>query len=308
MNSFVYLRPRSIGEAASLLREHARAQLLAGGQSLLAAMKLGLNAPTHLVDLQDVPGLDDIRIDGDTLCVGAMATHARIAASNDVRQFCPMLAALARGIADEQIRGVGTIGGALANNDPAACWPAGILALGATLRTSQRAIGADDFFRGLYRTALEPDELVVGVRFARPCAAHYCKYEQPASRFALVGVAVARFPAAKAEGGTVRVAITGLGSGVARWSAAEKALSANWSVAALDGLAFPPGQALGDIHASAEYRAHLAGVLARRAVARLGAESASQSPTVAVAEPEATAAAPERHTRLKRFLHALFRR
>ncbi len=275
MQAFVYLRPGSVAEAVQLMHAHADARLLAGGQSLLAAMKLGLNAPSHLIDLQDVPGLQDIRLDGDSLHVGAMATHARIARSPQVRAFCPMLAALAQGIADEQVRSVGTIGGSLANNDPAACWPAGVLALGATLRTSQREIGADDFFEGLYGTALQPGELLLAVLFPRPLAAHYRKHEQPASRFAMVGVAVARLPAK--DGAKVRVAITGLGNGVLRWKAAEQALSAQWQISALDALAFPSGEALGDIHASAVYRAHLAAVMCRRAVTSLTGETAARS-------------------------------
>jgi len=271
MQSFVYLRPASIGEAVQLARQHAEARPLAGGQSLLAAMKLGLNSPTHLIDLQDLPGLQDIRLDADTLHVGAMATHGQMASSALVRGFCPMLADLAAGIADVQVRAVGTIGGALANNDPAACWPAGVLALNATLVTDRRAIAADDFFQGLYATALQPGELLLAVRFAQPSAAHYRKHEQPASRFAMVGLAVSR--QAADAGGTVRVAVTGLGHGVRRWIAAEQALSVHWSLAALADLALPEADALGDVHASAAYRAHLAGVLCRRGVAALTGES-----------------------------------
>ncbi len=275
MQAFVYLRPGSVAEAVQLMHAHADARLLAGGQSLLAAMKLGLNAPSHLIDLQDVPNLQDIRLDGDSLHVGAMVTHARIARSPQVRAFCPMLAALAQGIADEQVRSVGTIGGSLANNDPAACWPAGVLALGATLVTSTREIAADDFFQGLYGTALQTGELLVAVRFPRPLTAHYRKHEQPASRFAMVGVAVAQFR--DGQGTAVRVAITGLGHGVLRWNAAEQALSVQWRVSALDALAFPPGEALGDVHASAVYRAHLAAVMCRRAVTSLTGETAARS-------------------------------
>jgi len=283
MQAFVYLRATSLAEAARLMQEHAEARLLAGGQSLLAAMKLGLNSPSHLIDLQDVPGLQDIRLEGDDLHVGAMVPHARIAQSPQVRAFCPMLATLAQGIADEQVRAVGTIGGSLANNDPAACWPAGVLALGATLVTSQREIAADAFFQGLYGTALQSGELLVAVRFPRPLAGHYRKHEQPASRFAMVGVAVARFPVG--PGAAVRVAITGLGHGVVRWTAAEQALSAQWRVSALDTLAFPTGEALGDVHASATYRAHLAAVMCRRAVASLTGETSPRSRHPAPARP-----------------------
>ena len=273
MQAFVYLRPQSVGETTRLLGVHAQARLLAGGQSLLAAMKLGLNAPSHLIDLQDVPGMRTLAQDGDTLRIGAMLAHADIAASPLVRAFCPMLANLAQGIADQQVRSVGTIGGSLANNDPAACWPAGVLAIGATLVTNTREIAADDFFQGLYGTALLPGELLMEVRFPRPLAAHYRKHEQAASRFALVGVAVAR--QANDAGTAVRVALTGLGHGVVRWPAAEQVLARHWSVAALDALRLPATEALGDVHASASYRAHLAAVLCRRAVAHLTGESAA---------------------------------
>ena len=283
MQAFVYLRATSVVEAARLMHEHAEARLLAGGQSLLAAMKLGLNTPSHLIDLQDVPGLQDIRLEGDDLHIGAMAPHARIAQSPQVRAFCPMLAALAQGIADEQVRAVGTIGGSLANNDPAACWPAGVLALGATLVTSRREIVADAFFQGLYGTALQRGELLVALRFPRPLAAHYRKHEQPASRFAMVGVVVARLPAGR--GAEVRVAITGLGNGVVRWKAAERALSAQWRVSSLERLEFPTAEAVGDVHASATYRAHLAAVMCRRAVASLTGETSTRSRHPAPARP-----------------------
>jgi CO/xanthine dehydrogenase FAD-binding subunit/carbon monoxide dehydrogenase subunit G len=301
VQTFVYLRPSSVAEAVKFANEHVDARLLAGGQSLLAAMKLGLNTPSHLIDLQDVPGLQDIRLDGDTLHIGAMVTHARIARSLQVRAFCPMLAELAQGIADEQVRAVGTIGGSLANNDPAACWPAGVLALGATLVTSTREIAADDFFQGLYGTALENGELLLAIRFPRPLVAHYRKHEQPASRFAMVGVAVVRFDAGR--GAAIRVAITGLGHGVLRWTAAEQALSAQWQLSALDTLAFPSGEALGDVHASAVYRAHLVVVMCRRAVSSLTGEVAvrssravlprtTASDTVAVGAPAPESAVP----------------
>ena len=246
---------------------------LAGGQSLLAAMRLGLVTPALLIDLQALPGLRDIRLEGGdgampALTLGAMATHAAIAASEVVQRFAPGLAALAGGIADEQVRQMGTIGGSLAHNDPAACWPAGVLAAGATVLTDRREIPADAWFQGLYRTALQPGELIVGVRFPALDDFHYLKFEQPASRFALVGVAVAR----GAGGGRPRVAVTGLGQGVVRWPAAEQALAGGFSVAALQGLAGEAGglEALPDLHASAAYRRHLAWVLARRCVAALG--------------------------------------
>ena len=303
MQDFEFLRPASVDEALQYSRAHPEARLLAGGQSLLAAMRLGLSAPTHLIDLQDIPGLQDIRREGDLLHLGAMVTHARIAASAVVRGFCPMLADLAAGIADAQIRAVGTIGGALANNDPAACWPAGMLALDARFVTDRRTIPADTFFTGLYATALLPGEMLLAVRIPRPDAAHYRKQEQMASRFALVGVAVARF--GTGEPSTVRVAITGLGNGVQRWPDAEQRLSAHWSAAQLDGLAWSASAALGDLHASAAYRAHLAQVLCRRCVAVLPAASA-----VATPEPAASRPSPFRALamRLEQFLQTLSRR
>jgi carbon-monoxide dehydrogenase medium subunit len=198
-----------------------------------------------------------------------MCTHAAVAAAPLVRERLPGLAALAGGIADAQVRQRGTLGGSLANADPAACWPAGVLAAGATLVTDRREIAADDFFTGLFATALEPDEVLVGARFAGAQALHYAKEEQPASRFALAGVAVAR-----QAGGAVRVAVTGLGQGVFRWAEAESRLAQRFAPEALDGLRPDAGIAHGDLHASADYRCHLAGVLARRAVRRFGGAAA----------------------------------
>lgn len=283
MSRMEFARPASLSEAQALRGgmpaagdEGTDGRLwLAGGQSLLAAMKLGMVSPSMLIDLQDLPGLRDIRVDDSAgqapaLSIGAMATHASVAASETVRRFAPGLAALAGGIADEQVRQMGTIGGSLAHNDPAACWPAGVLAAGATLVTSTREIPADAYFQGLYSTALQPGELILSVRFPRLKGLHYLKFEQPASRFALVGVAVALTdePAPR-----VRVAITGLGMGVVRWHAAEQALDAGFSVEALQALGAAGAQgleALADLHASADYRRHLAWVLARRCVAALG--------------------------------------
>jgi CO/xanthine dehydrogenase FAD-binding subunit/carbon monoxide dehydrogenase subunit G len=263
-----YLRPQSLSEAQALLRTHPEAQALAGGQSLLAAMKLGLCQPTHWVDLQDLQELQHITPHNDHLWIGAMVTHEAVARSAEVKAWCPMLAHLAGGIADPQIRHVGTLGGSLANNDPAACWPAGVLACAATVVTTQRELSADDFFQGLFTTALHPGELIVGVKFPRIASAHYLKYEQPASRFALVGVAVARDTQHK-----VRVAVTGLGHGIVRWSQAEQALNAQWGVRALDEVDTVEAEALSDVHASAAYRTHLSTVLCRRAVAQQTGES-----------------------------------
>jgi len=268
MSTLEFARPDSLAQALACKAQpvgEGGSLWLAGGQSLLAAMKLGMVSPARLVDLQDVPGLREIRDEGESLHIGAMATHASVAASEVVRRWAPGLARLAGGIADEQVRQMGTLGGSLAHNDPAACWPAGVLAAGATLVTDQREIAADDYFQGLYTTALNPGELIVGVRFERLAGLHYLKFEQPASRFALVGVAVARTAA-----GQARVAITGLGLGVLRWHAAEQALNKDFSVQALQGLATDGLQALADLHASAEYRRHLAGVLTARCVSALG--------------------------------------
>ncbi len=270
MSNVAYLRPRSIAEVSQCLASFPEAQLLAGGQSLLAAWRLGLCKPTHFVDLQDVPTLNEIRLEGDALWVGAMCTHAQIACSPMVMSQTPMLSELAQGIADAQIRNVGSIGGAVANNDPAACWPAGVLAMNASIVTNQRVIHADEFFHDLFSTALQHGEWILGIRFPRVAWARYLKFEQAASRFALVGVAVVR-----SMRGQVRVAVTGLGHGVTRWSNAEVALTAQWHVGALDNLAFDALAAQTDIHASAHYRAHLVSVLCRRAVAADTGESAA---------------------------------
>jgi len=270
MQSTAYLRPRSIAEVSKFLKTFPEARLLAGGQSLLAAWRLGLCMPTHFIDLQDVPKLTDIRTEGDALWVGAMCTHAQIAHSTLIVSQFPMLGALAQGIADAQIRNVGTIGGALANNDPAACWPAGVLAMNAEIVTNQRVISADAFFQSLFSTALQDGEWILGVRFPSMAWARYLKFEQAASRFALVGVAVSR-----SMNGQVRVAITGLGQGVTRWAAAETTLSAQWHVRTLNNLNFDAAAAQTDIHASAMYRAHLVSVLCRRAVAAETGESAA---------------------------------
>ncbi len=265
MNHFDYLRPQSLADALALLRQHgSEARPLAGGQSLLAAMKLGLSAPTHLIDLQDIRALREIRLKDNQLHIGALATHANVAESPLVQGFCPMLAALAGGIADQQVREAGTLGGALAHNDPAACWPAGVLAMGATICTDRRRIAADDFFQGMYTTALEPGELLTSVRFPRVLQAAYHKHEQAASRFALVGVAMVRF-----TDGAVRVALTGLGQGVVRHAGAEAALRHRWHADALQGVALTEDMAHGDVHASAAYRVHLAGVWCRRLVQEL---------------------------------------
>lgn len=264
MNTFQYHRPTSLADAARALSAGSDARLLAGGQSLLASMKLGLSEPSDLVDLSKVADLQGIRVEGSTVRIGAMTTHAAVAASVDVRRLIPALADLAEGIGDRAIRARGTIGGSLANNDPAACYPAGVLGLAATIRTDRRTIAADDFFKGLYETALSPGEIITEVSFPVPAKAAYVKFKQPASRFAIVGVFVSQ----GASG--VRVAVTGAGACAHRVSALESALSARWSADACKGVTLSADGFSSDLHATADYRAHLIPVLAARAVAQAG--------------------------------------
>lgn len=299
MTPFRVHRVGSVEEAVGCLRRDPQARLLAGGQSLLAAMKLGLSAPTALIDLGAIASLRQIRLEGPALegaagpeglpaCLwlGAMCTHAQVASSAEVRKHLPGLARLAGGIADAQVRNRGTLGGSLANADPAACWPAGVLACGATLVTDRRAIGADEFFQGLFQTALQADEVLLGVRLALPQAIAYLKEEQAASRFALAGVAVARC------GDEVRVAVTGLGQGVFRWHAAEQALQRRFEPQSLIGRTPDALRAGDDLHASAEYRLHLAGVLARRAVAQMTQQMAGRTGRAEMAQSAEAAAGP----------------
>jgi aerobic carbon-monoxide dehydrogenase medium subunit len=260
MNEFTYTRPDSVAAAVKHLRANGDARFIAGGQSLLGAMKLGLATPAELIDLGRVRELTGITVDGKTLRIGALTTHAAVAASKDVRSRLPGLAHLAEGIGDPAVRSRGTIGGSLANNDPAACYPAGALGIGATIETDRRKIAAADFFRGLYETALEPDEVIVAVHFPIPQNAAYVKFEQAASGFALVGVCVSR----GAQG--VRVAATGARSCAFRVTALEQALAKDFSPQACDGVTIAADGMNRDIHASPEYRAHLVGVLAKRAV------------------------------------------
>ena len=264
MNEFRYHRAQSLAQAASALAGAEDGRFIAGGQSLLGAMKLGLAAPTDLVDLGGIAELRGIVSAGGKLRIGAAATHAAVAASAEVRAAIPALAQLADGIGDPAVRSRGTLGGSLANNDPAACYPAGVLGLGATIVTNKRSIASDDFFRGLYETALEPGEIITAVEFPVPAKAAWVKFKQPASRFSLVGVFVSQGPAG------VRVAVTGAGAGVMRVAALEKALAANWSAGACKGVSISADDLSSDLHASAAYRAHLIGVLAARAVAAAG--------------------------------------
>ena len=264
MQTFGYSEPSTVAKAAGAASANSEGRYLAGGQSLLAAMKLGLAAPGELIDLSRVADLRGIKVEGNgaAITVGAMATHAEVAASLEVGTRIPALAALAGGIGDAQVRNRGTLGGSLANDDPAADYPAAVLALGGTVNTDKRQIAADDFFKGLFETALAPGELILSVTFPVPKRAAYEKFRNPASRFALVGV----FAAQTSQG--ARVAVTGAGSrGVFRVKSMEQALAREWSPKAIESVAVPASELQSDLHASAEYRAQLVNVLARRAVA-----------------------------------------
>ncbi|SNR40100.1 FAD binding domain-containing protein [Puniceibacterium sediminis] len=260
MYAFDIERPTSLTDAVTALgREEAQA--LGGGQTLIPALKQRLAAPSVLVSLAGIAEMKGICMnDAGLLCIGGGTTHGTVA-KGAVAHY-PGLADLAAHIGDPAVRNRGTIGGSLANNDPSACYPAAALASGVTIVTNTRSIAADDFFEGMFTTALEEGEIITEVKFPIPEASCYIKFEQPASRFALVGVFVAKF----AEG--VRVAVTGASNnGVFRWTAAETALSANFSVGALDGLSVPAQDMIADLHGTAAYRAHLVAVMAKRAVA-----------------------------------------
>jgi aerobic carbon-monoxide dehydrogenase medium subunit len=261
MYAFEYHRPQSLsGAVADLANPDAKA--LAGGMTLLPTMKQRLASPTALIDLKSVPDLANIVREGDNLLIGAMTRHADVARSNVVQAAIPALASLAGGIGDPHVRNMGTIGGSLANNDPSADYPAAALALGATIVTNKRRIGAADYFTGLFETALEAGELITQISFPIPQRAAYMKFPNPASRYALVGVFVAK------TAGGVRVAVTGAGqSGVFRLSEFETRLAANFSPEALNGVSVPADGLNSDLHADADYRAHLIGVMAKRAVA-----------------------------------------
>jgi carbon-monoxide dehydrogenase medium subunit len=259
-----YHRPSSVAEAAKLLAGAEDAKLLAGGQTLLPTMKQRLAAPKNLIDLGKLAELKGISASGGTLTIGAATTHATVAGSAEVKGSIPALAKLASGIGDPHVRHMGTIGGSIANNDPAADYPSAVLGLGATVVTNKRSIAAADFFQGMFSTALEDDEIIVKVSFPVPQAASYQKFANPASRYAMAGVFVAK------TGGGVRVAVTGAGAnGVFRWAAAESALTGSWSPAALDGAALTE-DLLSDIHGDAAYRANRVKVMAKRAVAAIG--------------------------------------
>ena len=264
MYDFAYQKPASLADAAKALGGDAEAKALAGGMTYIPVLKQRLAKPTALIDLSGL-GLSGITVANNVVTIGAMTTHVAVANNAAVKAAIPALAALAGGIGDEAVRHRGTIGGSIANNDPAADYPAAALALGATIRTNKRAIPADDFFTGMFSTALEQDEIITAVEFPVPAKAAYEKFRNPASRYAIVGVFVAQ------TAGGPRVAVTGAGQGgVFRHADMEKALAGGFSAAAVKAVKTPPNDLNGDIHASSEYRAHLVGVIAGRAVAKAG--------------------------------------
>jgi len=264
MYAFEYHRPGSLAEAASLLQQKDEGKLLAGGMTYIPTMKQRLAMPTDVIDLAAIGELKGIREEGGGVVVGATSTHAEVAASDVVKRVIPALAHLASHIGDPQVRNRGTIGGSIANNDPAADYPAAIVGLNATVKTNKREIAADDFFTGMFETALEDDEIITEVRFPKADRAGYAKFPNPASRYAIVGVMVAQ------TGSETRVAVVGAAPCVYRLPEAEQALASNFSPDALGNLSVSPDGLNGDIHASAEYRAHLVKVMAQRAVRAAG--------------------------------------
>jgi carbon-monoxide dehydrogenase medium subunit len=263
MYAFTQHRPATVRQAASLLAKEEEAKLLAGGHTLIPTMKLRLAGPKHIVDLSKVEGLKGIEMTGRSLIIGAMTPHVEVATSAVVKEQIPALADLAGKIGDPAVRHRGTIGGSIANNDPNADYPAGVLGLGATIVTNKRRIHADEFFKGMFETALEPDEIITKVQFPIAKKAAYEKFKHPASGFALVGVFVSK------RGPDIRVAVTGAGAnGVFRVKSFEEALKKRFAAKSIEGMTIPANGMNSDIHASPEYRAHLVGVMARRALAK----------------------------------------
>ena len=261
MYAFDYHRPTSVRQAANLAAKAEDAKFLAGGHTLLPTMKQRLAAPAQLIDLGQIAELRGIERSARSVTVGALTRHADVAGSAEVQEALPALAEMAEMIGDPHVRHRGTIGGSIANNDPAADYPAACLALGATIVTNKRKIAAEDFFQGLFTTALDEGEIITKVSFPIAQKAAYAKFRNPASRYALAGVFVAK------RGSDVRVAVTGASeNGVFRWTAAEEALKTRFTARSLEGMAPSPDGMIGDIHADAAYRAHLVGVMARRAV------------------------------------------
>jgi len=263
MYEFKYHRPTTVRQAVNLLTKNAEAKILAGGHSLIPVMKLRLAKPSDLVDLSQVEGLSGIELRGRSIVVGAMTRHIDVANSQVVKDALPVLAEVPGSIGDPAVRHRGTIGGSLANNDPNADYPAAVLGLGATIITNKRRIAADDYFKGMFETALESDEIITKVQFPIAKKAAYEKFKHPASGFALVGVFVSK------RGSDIRVAVTGAGSnGVFRVASFEEALKKRFSPKSIEGMTIPADGMNADIHGSAEYRAHLIGVLAKRALAK----------------------------------------
>jgi aerobic carbon-monoxide dehydrogenase medium subunit len=266
MYQTTYHRPTTVDEAASLFAKGSEAKYLAGGHTLIPVMKQRLASPSDVIDLASIKELVGIELSGDTLIIKAATAYFDIMQSADVKKSIPAIAYLTSVLGDPAVRHRGTIGGSIANNDPAADFPAALVALGATVKTNKRSIAADDFFKGLFATALDDGEIITAVSFPIPAKAGYAKMRHPASRFALTGVFVA-----KTKSGDVRVAATGASStGVMRVPAIEAALKANWAAAALDNVKIPANGLLADIHGSADYRANLVKVMAQRAVTAAG--------------------------------------
>jgi len=265
MYPFTYFRPQSVAEAVALLGAHPEARPLAGGMTLIPTLKQRMASPSHLVDLTRVPELHGIAFESGVLRIGAATSHALVAQSSLVRKVMPALATLASLIGDTQIRHRGTLGGSIANNDPAADYPGAILGLNATIITDRREIPADDFFTGMFSTALAPDEIIVAVQFSQPHRAIYLKHRHPASGYAVVGVFLADTSAG------ARIALTGAAPCVMRWAAAEARLVSpeDWSPSTFEGLSLRSDHLNDDLGATASYRAHLAGVLLRRAIVQL---------------------------------------
>lgn len=264
MYRFDYQTPDSIEAALAALRENDEAKIVAGGMTLLPTMKLRLAGPDVLIDINRIESLAGIEENDGAIVIGAMTRHADVAASKLVRDRIPGLADLAEAIGDPQVRNRGTIGGSVANNDPAADYPAGLVGLGATVVTDRREIAADDFFTDMFETALEEDEIITAVRFPIPERASYMKFPNPASRYAIVGVMVAKTP----DG--IRVAVTGAAACVFRVTEMEDALGKDFTSDAIASIAVDGAEFNEDMHASAEYRAHLVNVMARRAVTAVG--------------------------------------
>ena len=264
MYDFAYHRPKTLAEATAALKGKPEARAMSGGMTLIPTLKQRLAKPSDVVDLNGIKDLAGIKVDGAGVTIGGMTRHADVASSADVKKAIPGLSHLANHIGDPQVRNRGTLGGSVANNDPAADYPAAVLGLGATITTNNRTIAADNFFKGLFETALEDGELITSITFPKADKTGYMKFPNPASRYAMVGVFVAK------TGNTVRVAVTGAAPCVFRQTEMEKALTAKWSPDAVANIKHPANGLNSDIHASAEYRAHLVTVMAKRAVAEAG--------------------------------------